>query len=166
VDAPGSEEVPLSETETIVVDQTIAYKNFPSWYPLPTAHERFLTRSALLKHLSDAFGPAIRVSKDSAARPGYHGVVARPSLTTHGVEFLRHVAPRIIRPLRSLWHEVIGFLFLVLATMFGSAAVRSYLKLGEQDGAMVRLVGAGFLTLLMAWFGITSFLRARKISRS
>jgi len=61
---------------------------------------------------------------------------------------------------------VIGFLFLVLAVWFGSAAVRSYMHVGEQDDAILRLVMAGFLTIVMGWFGITSFLRARKISRS
>ena len=92
--------------------------------------------------------------------------MAKRSLAAHGAEFLKHVVPQLVRPIRSLWHEVIGFLFLVLAVWFGSAAVRSYMHVGEQDDAILRLVMAGFLTIVMGWFGITSFLRARKISRS
>jgi len=74
---------------------------------------------------------------------------------------LRHVLPAVVKPIHTLWNEVIGFLFLCFAVLFGFQAVRYLL---HDD--YVRLFFAGFCTLLMAWFGISSFLRARKISRS
>jgi hypothetical protein len=36
----------------------------------------------------------------------------------------------------------------------------------EAGSELVRLVIAGFCTVVMLWFAVTSFLRARKISRS
>ncbi len=76
-----------------------------------------------------------------------------------------------MKPARTLWNEVIGFIFLCIAVMFGSKAVRLYLDYAgathaDKGAAMGRLLLAAFCTLLMAWFGFTSFLRARRISRS
>ena len=80
--------------------------------------------------------------------------------------FAQHVVPGVVRPLRVLWHEVIGFLFIVLAAIFGTSAVRNYNLIHSQEISMLRLAGSFFLPVLMAYFGITSFLRARRISRS
>jgi hypothetical protein len=74
---------------------------------------------------------------------------------------IKHIVPAVIKPARTLWNEVIGFFFLCLGTMFGFATVRAIIN---QD--VLRAVAAGLGALLMAWYGITSFLRARKISRS
>ncbi|HWB86697.1 MAG TPA: hypothetical protein VG675_21310 [Bryobacteraceae bacterium] len=89
----------------------------------------------------------------------------------HSREFVKHVAPAIIKPARTLWNEVIGFLFLSFAVIFGFKTVRyamDYFKAEPAGGTgeLIRLAMAGFCTLLMAWYGISSFLRARKISRS
>jgi len=80
--------------------------------------------------------------------------------------FMEHVVPGVVRPMRVLWHEVIGFLFIVLAVIFGSSAVRMYRLLQTEQISMTRLVASFFLPVLMAYFGITSFLKARKASRS
>jgi len=66
-----------------------------------------------------------------------------------------------MKPARTLWNEVIGFLFLCLAIIFGFNGVRAYLA-----DEPAKLFLAAPLTLIMGWFGISSFLRARKISRS
>lgn len=78
-----------------------------------------------------------------------------------GAQFVRHIVPAFIRPARTLWNEVIGFLFLCFGGIFGIHTVR-YAIQGETG----RLLVAAFCTLLMAWYGISSFRRARKISRS
>ena len=80
--------------------------------------------------------------------------------------FMEHVMPGVVRPLRVLWHEIIGFIFIVLAVIFGSSAVRNYHLLQTEEISILRLAVSFFLPLLMAYFGITSFLRARKIGRS
>jgi hypothetical protein len=74
---------------------------------------------------------------------------------------IKHVIPAVIKPARTLWNEVIGFFFLCLGTIFGFAAVRAAIN---HDA--LRAWGGGLCTLLMAWYGVGSFLRARKISRS
>jgi hypothetical protein len=74
-------------------------------------------------------------------------------------KFLGHVMPGVIRPIHILWNQVIGFIFFVLAIVFGYRIIRGGEPLGLQ------LVGTLF-ALLMAWFGISSFWKARKISKS
>ena len=76
-----------------------------------------------------------------------------------------------MKPARTLWNEIIGFLFICFAVIFGFKAVRTYMDFaeapaGEETGHLVRLAMTAFCTLLMLYFGVTSFLRARKISRS
>ncbi len=81
-------------------------------------------------------------------------------------KFICHVMPGVIRPLKVLWNEVIGFLFLVFAVFAASSAFRSIRQLDTPAGSPFRVSLSVFSTLLMAYFAITSFLRARKISRS
>jgi len=73
--------------------------------------------------------------------------------------FFSYVLPGIIRPLHILWNQVIGFIFILLAVVFGYRVVRGH----ESPGLQV--VGAGFV-LLIAWYGVSSFWKARKISKS
>ena len=80
--------------------------------------------------------------------------------------FVEHVMPGVVRPLRVLWHEIIGFIFIVLAVIFGSSAFRNYHLVQSEEISLLRLGASFFLPVLMAYFGITSFLRARKASRS
>jgi uncharacterized membrane protein len=80
--------------------------------------------------------------------------------------FVEHVMPGVVRPLRVLWHEIIGFIFIILAVVFGSSALRNYRLLQSEEISFLRLAVSFFLPILMAYFGITSFLRARRIGRS
>jgi hypothetical protein len=91
----------------------------------------------------------------------------------HGQEFVKHVVPAVIKPARVLWNEVIGFLFISFGVIFGfktGSYVRDYMRSSassaEVTGDLIRIAMAGFCTVLMAYFGVTSFRRARKISRS
>ena len=77
-------------------------------------------------------------------------------------KFLGHVIPGIIRPIHILWNQVIGFFFLVLAALPVPSAVRNWGK----EGSGPRLALTIPFVALMAWFGISSFWRARKISKS
>ena len=77
-----------------------------------------------------------------------------------GGEFVRHVAPAIVKPARTLWNEVIGFIFFCLAVPFG---VRSYTFGRAGDGRWLPMAAVG---AFLMFFALSSFLRARKISRS
>jgi hypothetical protein len=92
--------------------------------------------------------------------------VAKQSIASQGRQFVKHVVPAVIKPVHTLWHEVIGFLFVVLAI---SAVPTSYKAIKRFDGSVssiLTLVMCAFFILLMTGYGISSFLRARKISRS
>jgi hypothetical protein len=75
--------------------------------------------------------------------------------------FLRHVLPAVVKPARTLWNEVIGFIFLCIAGLLAFNAMRSWL---HHD--LFRTSLAAFGMLLTGSYGIGSFRRARKISRS
>lgn len=75
-------------------------------------------------------------------------------LTRVGWEF----AGRLWVAMRQLWHEITGTLFLAL----GAATVPTVIREWRGESLVRALVASGFLAA-MAYFGITSFLRARKV---
>jgi choline-glycine betaine transporter len=78
-------------------------------------------------------------------------------------KFLRHVLPGLVRPLHVLWNEIIGFIFLVLAAFILFSTVR---RPHDNPGSFIMMLfGIGF-GLMLVYFGLSSFRRARKISRS
>ena len=80
--------------------------------------------------------------------------------------FLSHVMPGVVRPLRVLWNEMIGFFFLVLAGSAIPSAVRYIHRYQGDAESLFRVVLSITFAGVMTYFGVTSFLRARKISRS
>ena len=96
----------------------------------------------------------------------YHKEVARPSIVHQGYQFVRHTLPAVIRPIRTLWHEIIGFFFLVLAAWAIPSGIRTVRELDRGEGSLVRLIFIVLFVTIMAGYGISSFRRARKISRS
>lgn len=92
--------------------------------------------------------------------------MAKHSLLSQGSQFLKHVVPEVIRPIRSLWHEIIGFLFLVLAFLGGVSGFRLVRNFDGEPENVFRLLIIGIFVAIMGGFGISSFRRARKISRS
>jgi hypothetical protein len=76
-------------------------------------------------------------------------------------KFAGHVVPGVVRPLHVLWNQIIGFFFLVLAIIGFFSAVKSY-----RAGNTPQLMLASTFVLIMAIFGISSFWRARKLSRT
>jgi len=73
-----------------------------------------------------------------------------------------HVVPAIARPINILWNQMIGFFFIVLALVPVPSAIRNFGK--EGSGAHLALTIP--FVIIMGWFGISSFWRARKISKS
>ena len=81
-------------------------------------------------------------------------------------QFLSHVIPQVLRPLRVLWNEIIGFVFLALAVWAIPSTIRSIREFNGDAESFFRVILAALFGVLMTWFGVTSFLRARRISRS
>jgi hypothetical protein len=92
--------------------------------------------------------------------------VSTTRLVHQGYQFVRHVVPAVVRPAHSLWHEVIGFLFLSLATIPVPSGIRTVRELENGKGGVLRLVVTVAFVTIMAGYGISSFRKARKISRS
>lgn len=81
-------------------------------------------------------------------------------------EFLRHVLPGVIKPVRVLWNEIVGFIFLVLAVFVGLSTYRRAQNFTGDAGGLLLLVASFTFAVMLAVYGVSSFRRARKISRS
>lgn len=81
-------------------------------------------------------------------------------------QFCGHVLPGVVRPLRILWNEVIGFLFLAIAVGFTPAVFRSYRNMERPGGSPFPFFGVLLFVLILFSYGVGSFRRARKIGRS
>jgi heme A synthase len=75
--------------------------------------------------------------------------------------FIKHVLPAAVKPLHSLWHDILGFIFLVLA---GLAVWRVWRSPGTLPPAQLAMVVV--FILVTAGYGISSILKSRRISRS
>ena len=73
-------------------------------------------------------------------------------------KFAQHVVPEVVRPARIIWNQAIGAVFLVFAVYF-----LGYASMHTHNPPAV--IGGAFLGLIMGFFAITSFRRARHISR-
>jgi hypothetical protein len=80
--------------------------------------------------------------------------------------FMGHVVPGVIRPLRILWNQLIGFLFLLLAAGATPSAVHNAKQFQGDFESSLRVALTFIFVGLMLYFGITSLLRARRITRS
>ena len=84
---------------------------------------------------------------------------------SHAQKFAQHVVPEVVRPARIIWNQAIGGIFVLFAVMFFGNAFR---YLDNKTGVISNPVGLGFslfLGLIMAIFGVSSFLKARRIGR-
>jgi hypothetical protein len=70
------------------------------------------------------------------------------------------------RVVHQLWLEVIGLVFLVMAASGGAAAAHEYEKYQLGKVGLGRVVAAICFTLTFAWFGVSSFWRVRRKSKS
>jgi len=67
--------------------------------------------------------------------------------------------------IHALWLEVTGFLFLVLSVIGGGATVREYHRYLAGTAPRNRVALAAIFTLLFLYFGVESFMRARRKSK-
>jgi hypothetical protein len=102
---------------------------------------------------------AARMAAQSAARTAekhHTGDFAKQS-----GKFIRHVVPAAVKPLHALWHQVLGFFFLVFA---GLGAWKIYRN--EGTIAPPVFIVAIIFVAVMAGYGISSILKSQRISRS
>lgn len=81
-------------------------------------------------------------------------------------QFLNHVLPAVARPLRILWNQVVGFLFLVLALMAAPRFVRALRDFDGDLRSLFEVLLTAIFLLVMGGFAVSSFWRAHKLSRS
>jgi hypothetical protein len=101
-----------------------------------------------------SFGASMRVVKLAHA----FRLANRYANVDNAKKFAQHVVPEVVRPARIIWNQAIGAVFLLLAISFGGYGVIHSNNLGGKIGGI-------FLGLVMAFFSVTSFLKARQISR-
>jgi hypothetical protein len=87
--------------------------------------------------------------------------VPQKNLARQAGKFVKHVVPAAVKPVHSLWHEILGFIFLVFALSLCANLIRTRNSMG-----LLKLVLIVPLILLSLGYGISSFLKARRISRS
>lgn len=92
--------------------------------------------------------------------------MAKPGLMDRASQLVRHVVPGVVRPLHSLWHQVVGSLFVAFAAVALLSLFRTVRDFQGDAESFFRIVLTGIFAFIMAAYGISSFLKARKISRS
>ena len=81
--------------------------------------------------------------------------------------FISSFLPSIVKPLHALWNELLAITFALLAVAITFGPLRKgYRELDGDPANAIKFGAAVFVDVLMIWFGIQSFRRARKISRS
>lgn len=81
-------------------------------------------------------------------------------------EFLRHVVPAVLKPIRSLWNELIALVFFVLALPALSNLVVALRQDNPDAGTIFKIILTSLFAAVMLFFAVASFLKARRISRS
>jgi hypothetical protein len=82
-------------------------------------------------------------------------------MAQNAAKFIKHVVPAAVKPVHSLWHEVLGFVFLVFAALAGWKVFRNSASMGPVQFLLIVP-----LIVVTAGYGVSSFLKARRISRS
>lgn len=81
---------------------------------------------------------------------------------------IRKFVPKIWRLARELFQEVTGFIFIALAVLFTFGAGGLLHSFRQMDGgvdSMLRVAFVAGFVIMMGGFGVSCFLRARRISR-
>lgn len=84
-------------------------------------------------------------------------------------KFLQSVLPAIIKPLHSLWNQMIGFLYLVIGVVAIRPTWKHYQVMQSGKGEIsdfAAMLCGGLFVMAGIGFGIHGFWKARRISRS
>jgi hypothetical protein len=75
--------------------------------------------------------------------------------------FVKHVVPAAVKPLHSLWHEILGFVFLLFSVVAGFRMWQDRAEMSPVKFLMISV----FVAVTFG-YGISSVRKARRISRS
>lgn len=78
---------------------------------------------------------------------------------------MRHVVPGVLKPLQVLWNEMMAFIFIAFGVLVSFSTWRNF-NHGQASGSPLVLLAGGGFAAMMFWFGVTSLIKARRISRS
>ena len=70
---------------------------------------------------------------------------------------------------RELWHQIIGFIFVsfaIMATFGAGGLIPTYQRMDRDPDNLWRVVALLVFIVIFAGFGISSFRRARRVSRN
>jgi hypothetical protein len=102
-------------------------------------------------------GVVAKVASQQAGRSRTWRAAKQASLTT---------ARAFGRVLHQLWLEVTGLIFLIMGLSFAAAAVREYSRYQAGHASLGRVAVASCFTLTFVWFGVSSFWRVKKKSKT
>jgi hypothetical protein len=80
--------------------------------------------------------------------------------------FFQHVLPAVLKPLHVLWNEMIGFFFAVMALFILIGLIRGVMDFKGDADSLFKIVLMGLAFVVMAGYGLQSYFKARKISRT
>jgi hypothetical protein len=86
--------------------------------------------------------------------------VPRKQFAHQAGKFVKHVVPAAFKPVHSLWHEIMGFIFLGLAALVSWKIYRT-----PSLSPWLLAVFIPFVAVMLIQ-GVLSFRKARRISRS
>jgi type VI protein secretion system component VasK len=72
----------------------------------------------------------------------------------------------LLKPFRVLWNQMLGLLFLLFAALMLPYMWSAWQELPTKPDALGRLAIGGLFFLVMLFFGISSYWRARKLERT
>lgn len=81
-------------------------------------------------------------------------------------KFVQAFLPGIVKPLHSLWNELLGFTFLALAVMLIRPVWKNYQEMSADAGQFIKFLLSAIFFVTMLGFGLHAFWKARRISRS
>jgi hypothetical protein len=81
-------------------------------------------------------------------------------------QFAGTVIPGVLKPLRVLWNEMIGFVFIVFGVLIMGSTLRKWNDFNDSPSSIGLLAASFFFFFVMVGYGVYSFSRARKINRS
>jgi hypothetical protein len=82
-----------------------------------------------------------------------------------GRQFLHYVLPAVLRPLRVLGNQLVGFIFIVFAIVALPRGIQIAREFKGDPESFFRLSLTAVFILIMAGFGIYSFWRAYKVPK-